>query len=433
MLNNLAKCAFGLLVLALLFSLTGGSARSSLPNQYGGETAQSAYDFINSIGVNTHLNYFDTSYGNFSLVKRELQAIGIRHLRDGAHLQNADYNHAVYSRWCELGALGIRFDAVVDPRSRLGPINATALERVDQLAGGYIESFEGANEMDISNLAGWVGLDRDNQQSLFQAVHAMAVSNSIRVFGPSLASASNGSTLGDVSRFMDYGNLHPYPAAKPPSIIFPEQLMLAQEVSSDKQIVITETGYHNALNDHRDQPAISEAAAAKYMPRLFLEDFAHGIMRTYLYEFMDEKADPSLADEQQHWGLLRSDGSEKPAFLAMKNLIDELKDDAKPAKLDFLPYSLSHENDWTHHLLLEKSDGQFILVLWQEEPSYDYRRQRDIINTPQPVVLTLGRTAKSIRTYEPSLQADPIHAYSDVKTFSLDVPDHPLVVDIEMQ
>ncbi|MGA7860064.1 MAG: hypothetical protein WCA11_19145, partial [Terracidiphilus sp.] len=88
------------------------------------ETPQSAYDFVNSIGLNTHLNYFDRIYGDFPLVERELKSVGVLHLRDGIHLQNADYNAALYGRWIQLGKLGIRFDAVLDPRSNLGPLNS---------------------------------------------------------------------------------------------------------------------------------------------------------------------------------------------------------------------------------------------------------------------------------------------------------------------
>ena len=60
------------------------------------EKAESAAAFVDSIGVNTHLNYFDRTYGNFALVERDLQTIGIRHIRDGVHLQNGDYNNLLY-------------------------------------------------------------------------------------------------------------------------------------------------------------------------------------------------------------------------------------------------------------------------------------------------------------------------------------------------
>jgi hypothetical protein len=401
--------------------------------EFHAERAGSAYDFVNSIGVNTHLNYFDRAYGNFQLVERELQAIGIRHLRDGVHLQNSDYNHAVYGRWAELGRLGIRFDAVLDPRSNLGPLSGSKLEEVNDLAGGSIESFEGPNELDISGISDWGSVDRTYQAEIYGATKSMLHAGSIQVIGPSMASASNGSTVGDISESMDYGNLHPYPAAKMPSVILPNQLELAREISSNKKIVITESGYHNAFNDHHDQPAISENAAAKYIPRLFLENFAHGIVRTYLYELLDELPNPGLTDLQLHWGLIRSDGSEKPAFTAMKNLIDELSDSGDVNNPQSLRYSLSGGNGQLHHLLLEKSNGQFFLVLWQEIPSYDYEKQRDIANPPQPVTLTLDQSAKGIITYEPALQAQQLHAYAETKSISLEVPDHPLVVEIVLR
>lgn len=394
------------------------------------EKAQSAYDFVNSIGVNTHLNYFDRTYGDFPLVQRELSAIGIRHVRDGVHLLNADYNQAVYSRWSQLGAIGIRFDAVLDPRSDLGPITSDKLDQVNQLAGQTIESFEGPNELDISNISSWPSVDRDYQEDIYRSVEAMSSTKSTAVVGPSLAFASKGSYVGDISDRITYGNLHPYPAGKMPSTIFPEQPLLAKELSNGKKIFVTESGYHNALNDHRDQPAISESAAAKYIPRLFLENFLQGIPRTYLYEFLDEAADPGLANFQMHWGLVRSDGSRKPAFTAVNNLISELNDVVEPVSLQEMTYSLDIENQQVHHLLLQKSNGQFFLIFWQEVPSYDEKNQQDVSVSPQLIHLNLAHNARNIDIYEPSVQSQPLHVYANVTTIPLDVPDHPLVVQV---
>ena len=394
------------------------------------ETARSAGDFVNSIGVNVHLNYFDTAYGNFASVQSELKSIGIHHLRDGIHLQNDDYNNVLYGRWVQLGKLGVRFDAVLDPRSNLGPVTSTLLDRVNQLAGHTIESFEGPNELDISALPDWPSVARSYQQTLFSSVRSMPGGKSIAVIGPSMASASKGSRLGDVGDRIDEGNLHPYPAGEMPSVVFPWQVDLARRMSGSKQIVITESGYHNALNDHSDQPAVSESAAAKYIPRLFLENYTRGVSRTYLYEFLDEKPDPSLTHFQMHWGLIRSDGSEKPAFIAMKNLVAELSDSSSQEHLRQLAWSLSAKTEHTHHLLLQGKSDEFDLVLWQEVPSYDCRRQADITNTPLASVLTLGKEASSITLYEPSVQARPLRIINHVTQVRLDIPDHPLVVKI---
>jgi hypothetical protein len=394
------------------------------------QSPQSAVDFINSVGLNTHLNYFDTIYGNFPLVERELQSLGVRHLRDGVHLQDADYNTMLYDRWIQLGNLGVRFDAVLDPRSKLGPLSGATLDQVDSLAGHTIESFEGPNEFDISGEADWPAVDQNYQNQIFDSVKAMRHADSITIIGPSLASASNSSRLGDLSSRMNEGNLHPYPAGQMPSVVFPEQVRLEKVVCDGKPIVFTESGYHNAINEHHDQPGVSETAAAKYIPRLFLEDFLRGVPRTYLYEFMDEKADPGLKNAQLHWGLIRADGSEKPAFSALKNLIEELNDSTEPANLEPLSWMLNPMPAQIHHLLLEKSNGTDDLVLWQEVSSYDVTRHVDLDVPAVAATLTLRRQARAVTIYQPVTQAAPIHTWRNVTSVPLAIPDHPLVVEI---
>lgn len=396
------------------------------------ETPRSAFGFINSIGVNTHLNYFDRLYGNFPLVQRELASLGVLHLRDGVHLQSPEYNAMVYGRWAQLGKLGIRFNAVVDPRSNLGPITPELLEKVYLLSDRTIESIEGPNEMDVSGTRDWSTVDRDFNDTLYRAVRQMQDSHRVKLIGPSMAFASHGHEIGDISGRNDFGNLHSYPAGKLPSTIFPEQTDLAKDLSGSHPIMMTESGYHNALNDHTDQPAVSEAAAAKYIPRLFLENYMHGIPRTYLYEFLDEAPDPALKDNQLHWGIIRSDGSEKPAFKALKNLISELNDHAALSNPRPLTWSLSGTRSVIDHMLLQKSNGEFDLILWQEIPSFDTRRQVEINNAPVTADLTLAAKAKSVTLYEPTLQAAPVRSYSAGTKFSIEIPDHPLVIQILM-
>ncbi len=408
------------------------ASAAELPIHTTAETARSAYGFVNSIGVNTHLNYFDRLYGNFDLVKRELASVGILHLRDGVHLQNDDYNAAVYGRWAQLGKLGIRFDAVVDPRNKLGPITPELLQKVYLLSNRTIESFEGPNEMDISGMSNWSTIDRDFNDTLYRAIRQMRDGTHVQLIGPSMAFASHGHEVGNISGRNDFGNLHSYPAGKLPSTIFPEQTDLAKDLSGSHTIIMTESGYHNALNDHNDQPAVSESAAAKYIPRLFLENYIHGIPRTYLYELLDEAPDPGLKDNQLHWGIIRADGTEKPAFKALKNLISELSDHADPARLHQLIWSLNGAQPATDHLLLEKSNGEFDLILWQEISSFDTRRQVDLHNAPEQTELTFAKSAKSVILYEPTLQAAPVKSYSNVTKVSIAIPDQPLVIQILM-
>jgi hypothetical protein len=43
----------------------------------------------------------------------------------------------------------------------------------------------------------------------------------------------------------------------------------------------------------------------------------------------------------------------------------------------------------------------------------------------------LDHRARSVNTYEPTVQAQPMHVYADTAKISLEVPDHPLVIQIE--
>lgn len=429
-LRGALACCF-LLSLAVCREEGPSASANASGEETGLEAPRSAYDLVNSIGLNTHLSYFDRLYGNFPLVQRELALLGVKHLRDGIHLQNQDYNATLFGRWIALGKTGVRFDAVLDPRNKLGALNGALLDQVNRLAGNTIDAFEGANEMDVSGEKDWTDVDRDFQKQIFSATRGMTDGNGIRVIGPSLAFASNSSQMGDLTSAMDEGNLHPYPAGKMPSAIFPEQVNLERTMCGEKPIVFTESGYHNAINEQHDQPGVSEAAAAKYIPRLFLENFARGISRTYLYEFMDEAPEATLKDPQMHWGLIRADGSEKPAFVALKNLMDEVKDPQGPGNLQRMGWSMSPARNQIHHVLLEKSTGTYDLVLWQEVPSYDLERHSEISNADASVTLQLDMQARSVVAYEPVKQAAAMQKWENVKSVPLAIPDHPLVLEIQ--
>jgi hypothetical protein len=82
------RILFFILIPPLLASFYGrcGTAQSlsaSAPDaSYSvSERARSSFDFVNRIGVITHLNDFDRTYDDFGLVERELRSVGSRHLR----------------------------------------------------------------------------------------------------------------------------------------------------------------------------------------------------------------------------------------------------------------------------------------------------------------------------------------------------------------
>jgi hypothetical protein len=182
---------------------------------------------------------------------------------------------------------------------------------------------------------------------------------------------------------------------------------------------------------------VPETVASKYVPRLFLEHFLRGIPRTYAYEFIDLKPNPANGGSnlENHFGLLRNDGTEKFAYVALKNLIGLFEEPStKPGDPLFTPdvldYSLSGETQGMHRLLLQKRDGRFYLVLWQEVPSYDPNTRRPILVPDKRVTLTLEEPIGMATIYRPKSSDKPIARYANPRQLKLQVPDHPLVVEL---
>ena len=356
--------------------------------------ARSAAEFIDTIGVNTHLHYQDRVYYQRyeDLIKPKLLELGVRHVRDGVYTyEGVGPDTFYYQRLRELSAAGIRFNLITtfDTRYQTAT-DYTKLTDIVTWTDGAVVSFEGVNEPDLQGVPGWVALTRAAQKNLYTTLSNAGAP--VAVLGPSPVWEKD--ALGDVSSFLDYGSVHPYPGGKMPTGSEYEQsteaVLSNATVNSDgKPIMITETGYHNALHSDSDHLPTSEAATAKYLPRLLLEHFNRGIVRTYLYEFIDGTPEGKLTDPEASFGLLRNDGTEKPAYKALRNLI-ALLDDPAPGEPGTLSFELDSDTDDVHHTLLQKSDGTFYLALWLEKPSWDRHARKDISVPAQNVTLSLG-------------------------------------------
>jgi hypothetical protein len=81
-------------------------------------------------------------------------------------------------------------------------------------------------------------------------------------------------------------------------------------------------------------------------------------------------------------------------------------------------------------LLLQKRDGRFYLVLWQEVPSYDPNTKRSLPVPDKSVTLTLEQPFGMATTYRPNVSDKPTAHYANPRQLELGVPDHPLVVEL---
>jgi hypothetical protein len=153
------------------------------------------------------------------------------------------------------------------------------------------------------------------------------------------------------------------------------------------------------------------------------------VTRTYLYELVDVLPEPSLWSN--HFGLFRSDHSPKPAATAIHNLTSLIAGgagDFTPGRLDF---QLSGLPPSGNHLLFQRPDGTFVLVLWNEPDIWDETAHQPIATAPTPVNVDLGFAYRSVRVFDPIAGTEPIATHDGERNLVLLLDDHPLLVFAE--
>ena len=142
-----------------------------------------------------------------------------------------------------------------------------------------------------------------------------------------------------------------------------------------------------------------------------------GIKAQYLYE---------LLDGGDGWGLFTNNG-QTPTQIAVDvhNLTQILQDTASNA-MSFTTGSanvtLSGLPSSGNEMLLQKADGTFDLVVWNEPG----------INRPLSsalrVNIDLGANFNNVSVFDPTQGTAPTQTYSATRTLTIDVNDHPVIV-----
>ncbi len=438
------------LVLAGLL-LWGASAES----QTAPVTARPADDVVESVGVNAHFDYPDTNYVlQLAEVRAALCALGVRHLRHGS--QTDPSKQATLQS--VVRACGVRVTVPMTPRAGPWPapldLRPEPTQRLIDAARGLtfadgtsaVEAFEGPNEYDAShgNDPDWAGTLRQYQDMLFGLVKDDPDFSDRTVLAPSFAYRQSTRDVASFPDAFDALNMHPYPGGGPPEPALADNLASYRAWAPGVvAVVATETGYHNALGDgtaaggYLSQPGVPEAVEARYLPRLFLEHLRQGVARTFTYEVLDLFSDPDNHHQEKHFGLLRNDLTEKPAYRALQNTLALFADPGPPFHAGALDLAIEGAPGDVRWVLFQKRDGRFLLALWRGLTSYRIPQgwrsgEAGVVFDPQPtdVVVQLAIPVERAVTYLPSRSPEPVDRFEGTATLALSVPDELLVVEI---
>jgi hypothetical protein len=333
----------------------GGTASATtdvLLQSVNGEQALTNFQFTDSVGVNVHLAYGNTVYASqFPQIMQSMIDLGVKHYRDGLnqYAQPFQFQNAEM-----LGKAGIKADWLMDFNDSATIINSAYANAPDAT-----EEFEGSNEDDAEAGSPLLAF----MQLLNDTIRGNPATAAMPIIAPSFVQPSSYAAQGNLSSLIDFGNTHDYfgnrnPESAPYGGSFYNcggygsmqfDMCLAQMVGVNEPVVSTETGYQSGIG-------LSDAIIGRYELRTLFESLRLGIVRTFLYELIDEPT-------SGNYGLLTGRFVPRPAYTAIQNVLSLLKDAnfARPGKLD---YTLSGQTQNVHHLLLQKSDGTFYLAVW---------------------------------------------------------------------
>jgi hypothetical protein len=427
--------------------------------------------FVDFIGINVEATDEGTSpYNNVAAVTADIKDLGIRHIRVMVIPYSTEIQHFISIATgsgakldFNLGRSGSGQWNIDTTNNVIAPKNTYKL-RHDYVTPylASLDFIEGPNEAEchastysclngttVSYPSGTIEYQNALSNTLKRPADSYDSSAPITLplMGPA-GCCDNGTAAALKGCVFDYENIHPYVD----NALCPDWGITGgtkytgsfdfignadQGVSAPLPVIVSEIGYNTGTTKQTGYPApVSTLAQAKYQPRIFATALLNGrIKRTYTWELFDGT---STGNANGSWGLVAQDSTgqatiKKPAYYAEKNLIGLLAEPGvsfSPVPLDFILTAPSQ----VEHLLLQKSNGDYYLLLWQEVPVYSYSSGSGVDVTNPPVLVSVAFkkpfTGATQYTYDTSFNLVAA-ALSVSNQIVVSVPDTITVIKIQ--
>jgi len=417
---------------------TGGSCAAApsakpAPPSQAAPKAIDAPAFIAALGINTHVSYFDTPYGDVAKVGDALLYLRLPRIRD--YLAPS-----AKERYAALVQHGIKLNLFLPGKTDLDAY-VDGLAKFQTSYPGAIVSLEGSNEVNYWPTpwpqAGGGKTDLPSQAALQRAYHDKLKSNPVLKDVP-LANLTLGGVgadahrqLGDMKSSADFANVHVYfGPGDPPRATWGYALGLGQVPMPGVPSVITETGYTTA---YLHNEGVDETTQAKLSLNLLSRAAATGIRQTYLYELVDQKPDPSGRNKEAHFGLFRMDWAPKPAATAIRNFVGALSPEAAapgrgPASLAYSVTGLPAQGS---EVLFRLGDGRFAVVVWAEPDIWDQAAHKPIAAPASNATIRFASPVAGYEVFDPLRSDSPLAKGGPASEVRVEVSDHPVIVRVK--
>jgi hypothetical protein len=154
-----------------------------------------------------------------------------------------------------------------------------------------------------------------------------------------------------------------------------------------------------------------------------------GYRRLYIYELLDEKADPGFAVPGLHWGIFHFDGTPKVAATAIRNLLRVLTPQAVAGNAPTWLPTVSGLPATGKTLVLRGGPHATFVALWNEPPIWDAAANQPRPVAAQEVTLTFP-AARSVKTFDPVRSPLPTAASKGAASCKVQLAAEPQVVEV---
>jgi hypothetical protein len=382
------------------------------------------YDFIQRVGVATHLRYSDGAYRNHAATIRKLADLGVRHIRDTAPKAQTTLPYRTYLE------AGLSFSMSCSPAGAALVDEGQAGEVLDRILAGFpqaagVDYLEGPNEP--NNWPITFGGVKDTKHSFAAVTAYMEALHAAMRARPEFADIPllGVSNYPHIAVRSDADNAHAYPAqgAQPGTSI----LRLA---ARPRRVVVTEFGYNTGpTKTHSGR--VDEDTQAMLLLNAVLGAGAAGLERFYIYELFDEKADPQVSDPNMHWGLYRFDGTPKPAATGLRNLLRLLAPEPAMGPEVPLNVEISGLPQTGRSLVLQKGPATYVAAIWNEPDIWNEAANQPIRIPSRPVTLRFPQAREAL-TYDPLRSDTPLARDGPGGSVNLALGAFPQLVEVRL-
>ena len=165
-----------------------------------------------------------------------------------------------------------------------------------------------------------------------------------------------------------------------------------------------------------DQTLTEEMQARLYLS-CYLAQYAQGWSHTAMYILRDR----SDEEGNQSFGFYDKFYNPRKAAHYLHNLTAILNDDKTISKPGYLSYAIPNQPVTVHDLLLQKNDKTFMLVIWGELYA----------GGSENIVVKLGKKYKRINIYDPTSGTKSIKILQSTDSVALTMTNHPYILELK--